>query len=257
MGKYKKFLHVLVLGVLVVASTTGLASAAQSTSASYSVDETFFGSGGELNACSTSYCTKQSAGETAVGNSSSANYQVQAGNNTFRDTSLELIVNATNIDVGQLTSTTTKVASATFSVKSYLASGYSVYTHSPGPKNTNRILSLLSTPSTSATGAEQFGINLVGNSCPANTSPGGLGACSSGLGADPLEVPDSTFAFGHASPGYDIPDSYKYADNDAIAYSNTSSGETDYTISYLYNVSSVTPGGSYVMNQSLVATSTY
>lgn len=231
--------------------------AAQSSSTNYSVDETFFGSGGELNACSSSYCAKQSAGETAVGDSSSASYRIQAGNNTDRDVSLEMVVTGANIDLGQLTTTSTKTATATFSVKSYLANGYSVYTYSPGPKNSSHILQLLGTPTTSSTGTEQFGINLVGNTCPANTSPSGAGACSGGLGADPQEVPDTSFSFGHAAPGYDVADSFKYANNDVIAYANSSSGETDYTISYLFNISALTPGGNYTMRHVLVATSTF
>lgn len=248
------------LAVLMLIGGSSIASAVQSSSAHYGVDETFFGSGGELNACSTSYCAKQSAGETAVGNSGSANYQIQAGNNTARDNSLEMIVNGTNTDVGQLTTTATKTTTATFSVKSYLATGYVVYTSSPGPKNTSHILSLLGSPTGSTTGTEQFGINLVANTCPANTTPSGFdghGGCSGGLGADPQEVPDTSFSFGHAAAGYDTADSFKYTDNSVIAYSDRSSGETDYTISYLFNVSAVTPGGNYSMHQSLVATSSF
>lgn len=257
MRQHKKVLHALVLGILVLFGGAGSVSAIQSSSASYGVDETFFGSGGELNACSSSYCTKQSAGETAVGNSGSASYQIQAGNNTARDNSLEMSVSTTDTNIGQLTTNSTKVTTATFKVKSYLASGYVVYTRSPGPLNTNKILNLLSTPTTSATGTEQFGMNLVANACPANTNPGGPGNCSGGFGSDPVEVPDTSFSFGQAAAGYDTPDSYKYANNDVIAYSNTSSGETDYTISYLFNISSLTPGGSYKFSQSLVATSTF
>jgi len=242
---------------MIAISSTSLVFAAQSSSSSYSIDETFFGSGGELNACSTSYCSKQTAGETTVGNASSANFGIQAGNNTFRDNSLEMIVTGSNISLGQLTTTSTKVATGQFSVKSYLASGYVVYTHSPGPKNSSHILQLLSSPTGSSTGSEQFGINLVANTCPANTSPSGPGACSGGLGSDPVEVPDTSFSFGHAAAGYDTADSYKYVDNSVIAYSNTSSGETDYTISYLFNISAVTPGGTYAMVHDLVATSTF
>jgi hypothetical protein len=257
MRQYKKIIKTGVLSLLIACSIGGVAMAAQSSSANYSVDETFFGSGGELNACSSSYCAKQTAGETAIGNSSSANYQIQAGNNTARDNSLEMIVNGANIDVGQLTTTSTKTASATFSVKSYLANGYVVYTHSPGPKNTSHVLQLLTSPAGSTTGNEQFGINLVANTCPANSAPSGLGACSGGLGADPQEVPDTTFSFGQAAAGYNTADSFKYNDGDVIAYANSSSGETDYTISYLFNISSVTPGGTYTMHHVLVATSTF
>jgi hypothetical protein len=256
MRQYKKGLNAFVLALLMGLASCGVATALQSSSAHYGVDETFFGSGGELNACSASYCSKQSAGETAVGAAGSASYQIQAGNNTFRDNSLEMIVGTTNINLGQLTTTVTKTASAQFSVKSYLSSGYVVYTHSPGPKYSSHILQLL-TGAGSTTGSEQFGINLVANACPANTNPSGAGGCSGGLGADPQEVPDSTFSFGHAATGYDAPDVYKYNDGDEIAYANSSSGETDYTISYLFNISNVTPAGTYVMNHDLVATATF
>ncbi|MGH7240787.1 MAG: hypothetical protein ACREGB_00645 [Candidatus Saccharimonadales bacterium] len=260
MRQYKKGLHVLLLGILVVFAASGTVSAVQSSSAHYGVDETFFGSGGELNACSTSYCSKQTAGETAVGNSSSASYQIQAGNNTDRDNSLEMIVPVANINVGQLTTTSTKVAHALFSVKSYLASGYVVQTHSPGPQNGSHVLQLLSSPTASSTGTEQFGINLVANSCPSNTTPSGFdghGGCSGVLGANPAQVPDNSFSFGHAETGYDTADVYQYHDSGIIARSDSSSGETDYTISYLFNISGVTPGGTYTMAQDLVATSTF
>lgn len=257
MRQHKKVFHILLLGLLIAFGGSGMASALQSSSTNYGVDETFFGSGGELNACSTSYCSKQSAGETTVGNSSSNNFKIQAGNNTNRDNSLEMVVNAATINIGQLTANTTKVATATFSVKSYLASGYAVYTHSAGPKNTNRILQLLSSPSNSATGTEQFGINLVANSCPANTNSSGPGSCSGSLGANPKEVPDTSFSFGVAGTGYDTANNYKYVDGEPIAYSSSSSGQTDYTLSYLFNISQLTPGGSYTMIHVLVATSTF
>jgi hypothetical protein len=257
MSQYKKVFSAIVLGLMIVLAGGSVASALQSSSPNYGIDETFFGSGGELNACSTNYCSKQTAGETTVGAANSANFGIQAGNNTDRDNSLEMIVTGANLNLGQLTTTSTKVAEGHFSVKSYLASGYAVRTVSPGPKNSSHILHLLTTGAGSSTGTEQFGINLVANACPANTSPSGPGACSGGLGADPVEVPDTSFSFGQAATGYDTADTYTYNDGDTIAYSNSSSGETDYTISYLFNISGVTPGGTYTMNHVLVATSTF
>lgn len=55
---------------------------AQSSSTNYKVEESFFGTGGELDASSTNYRAKQAAGETAVGNTASTNFQAQAGFNT-------------------------------------------------------------------------------------------------------------------------------------------------------------------------------
>jgi hypothetical protein len=123
------------------------ALAAQSQSSSYQVNEVFFGTGGELHACSSTFCAKQAAGETAIGNTAGTADQAQAGFNTDRQPYLEMTVTA----------------------------GY--------------------------------------NTC--------------GL--------------------------FKYVKGDTIASSSKSSGETDYTISYIFNISPTTPGGTYSMNHVLVA----
>jgi hypothetical protein len=137
----------------------------------------------------------------------------------------------------------------TFSVKAYLASGYTVVNATPGPQYATHTLANMPTPATSAPGTEQFGINLV-----ANTT-----GCSApnNFGANPVQAPDSTFGFGQVAGGYDTCGQFKYNNGDAIAYSNSSSGETDYTISYLFNISPVTPAGEYHLNHVLVATATF
>lgn len=243
----QKLLSVSLLTLLATFGMGGVALAAvpQSASTNYQVNEVFMGAGGELNACSTNYCSKQSAGETAVGNTSSTSYQAQAGFNTDRTPYLEFVVSNTNLDVGVLTSSTTKRANATFSVKSYLASGYVVKQTSPGPTNGSFTLSGLSTPTASAMGTEQFGINLVANTSPAS------------FGAGPSQVPDSTFGYGQVAAGYNTPNLYKYVTNDTIAYSDRSSGATNFTISYIFNVSNLTAGGTYTLRHVLVATSTF
>lgn len=220
-----------------------------------------FGNGGQL--CdpgvngSAHYCANQTLGETAVGNASSSNFQAQAGGIvTDRDTYVQMIVTGANIDLGQLTTSSTKVASGNFSVKTYLASGYQVVTAANPPTYATHSLAAMS-GGASSTGTEQFGINLVANSCPSNTPTSGAGSCSGGFGAGPVQVPDSTFSFGTVASGYNTPNVYKYNKGDVIAQSSQSSGETDYTISYLFNISPVTPAGTYKMTHVLVATSTF
>ena len=56
---------------------------------------------------------------------------------------------------------------------------------------------------------------------------------------------------------YSLANNYKYVKGDTIAGSASSSSETDYTISYIFNVSPVTPGGTYVFHHVIVATATY
>jgi hypothetical protein len=174
-----------------------------------------------------------------------SSYRIQAGFNTNREESLEFFVNTASINLGTATTATTRTGTATFYVKAYLASGYQVVTASPPPTNASYTLSAPSTPTASAVGTEQFGINLAANTNPAT------------FGANPVQQPDATFSFGSAASGYGVANQYKYVNGDVIAKSYSSSGQTDYTISYIMNISNVTPGGTYTMNQSLVATGTY
>ncbi|HVC36320.1 MAG TPA: hypothetical protein VNE40_02640 [Candidatus Dormibacteraeota bacterium] len=243
---WKKTLQSTILILLISCSMTTVAFAgALSSSTNYQVDEVFFGSGGALNACSTNYCAKQSAGELGVGNIKSPNYQAQAGFNTDRTPFLQFIVNGTSTDLGVLTTSSAATTRATFSVKDYLSSGYTVITASNPPQNDSYTMHALTTPTASSPGTEQFGMNLV-----ANTSP-------TTFGANPSQSPDSSFGFGVAASGYNTANLFKYVKGDVIASSAKSSGETDYTISYIYNVSSLTPGGTYTFNDVLVATAGY
>ncbi len=245
----------LSVAVVAVCGLSGSPAAAQSSASSsnYSVDQIFFGAGGELNACSTSYCSKQAAGETAVGNAASAAFQTQAGFNTNREPYLAFSVTSSPTDLGNLSTLTTATTTSQFAVKTYLASGYVVTLASDPPSNGGASPHFFSTPTTPTSpaapgSAEQFGINLV-----ANTSPASL----TGVSANPVQVPDGTFAFGTVASGYGTTNKYKYVKGDTIASSTKSSGETDYTISYIYNITQITQNGQYTYDGVLVATSTF
>lgn len=219
--------------------------AVQSSSTNFQVNEVFFGSGGELNACSTTYCSKQSAGDLAVGATESGNFRARAGFNTDRYPYIEFTVSNTNVNLGELSPNTTKTVNATFSVRTYLSRGYSVVNASPPPTNNTYTMQTLTVPTASAAGTEQFGINLV-----ANTDP-------TGFGANPEQQPDNTFGFGVVSADYSTPNLYKYSEGDTVALATASTSATVYTVSYIFNVSNVTPGGTYNFNHILVATPTY
>lgn len=240
-----KYLGLLLLIGLLLPATV---SAAQSASSNYQVNEVFFGSGGELNACSTTYCSKQSAGELAVGKACSNGtygYCAETGFNTDRTPYIEFIVSNTTVNLGTLTATSTKTATATFSVKAYLSHGYSVVNASDPPVNDSHTMQALALPTASAAGSEQFGINLVANTSPAT------------FGADPQQSPDATFSFGQVAADYSAANFYKYLKGDIVAFSTSSSSATNYTTSYIFNISNVTPGGAYILRHVLVATATY
>lgn len=235
----------MVAGIMSLYTATALAQ--QSSSANYSVDEVFFGSGGELEACSTTYCSKQAAGELAQGETGSANYNAQAGFNTNREEYLEFIVNGVNTDLGYLGETYTSFTSATFSVKAYLAHGYTVINAGDPPATSDVVphtLNALATPTAATTGVEQFGINLVDNSSP-------------NIGADRVQVPDNTFSFGEPTGDYDNQNQFKYVKGDTIASSNRSSGQTTYTVSYIFNMAPNTVAGTYTFNHNMVVVGTY
>ena len=232
------------LAMLVTLGSVGHAVAQQSTSTNYSVNEVQIGGGSSLHDCSTNYCAKTSVGDTTVGSATSTNYAARFGFNTSNVPMLEVMTSAGTSDMGVLDVATTGTATASIKVRNYLSSGYIIQLTGPAPSQGIHTLTNLATPTSSHQGAEQFGVNLAANTAPA-------------IGASPVQVPNSTFSFGTAASDYSTPDLFKYVNGDIIAQSLSSSGETDYTLSMIINISNVTPGGRYTGTFSAVVVPTY
>jgi len=223
------------------------AGSTQSSSPNYSVSEVQIGGNGSAqNDCSSSYCAQESVGDTVVGGASSADYSAQFGSDTTDEPLLEVIVDGGNQSLGTLQPETTATASFGIKVRSYLSSGYTIYVEGSPPSQGEHTLKALNAdcPCTSQPGTEQFGINLAANSSPS-------------IGEDPVQVPSGTFSFGEVDADYGQSNLFKYNDGDAVAGSTTSTGETDYTLSMILNISSATPGGHYTSNFSAVVVPTY
>jgi hypothetical protein len=208
---------------------------AQYTSPNYKVNETFFGSGGNLDNSSANYRAKTAAGELAVGNISSPNFQANAGFNTTNTILFELNVVGGTFDLGVLDDSQVKAQTTTFTVKDYLSTGYTVQIVGRPPSNSGHELAPMTSAASSSPGTEQFGFNLAAN----NLS--GVGP----FGAAPSQLPDATFGFGSAVAPYNTSNLFKYSETDNVARSTKSTGVTQYTVSFIANVSRVTPGGSY------------
>lgn len=243
----RQYRFVIALALVISLGSVGTAVAAQSSSPSYSVNEVQMGGvGSSLHDCSANYCAKTSVGDTSVGRAGSTNYSAQLGFNTSSEPMLEVIVEGGNQNMGVLDTDTTGTALSTIKVRNYLSNGYVLQITGPPPSQGRHALTALSTPSTSQQGAEQFGINLADNTVP-------------NIGAGPVQVPSGTFSFGTVADGtngthvYNQPNLFMYQDGDIVAQSLTSSGETDYTMSMIINVSNVTPGGQYTGTFSAVA----
>ena len=214
-------------------------------SGNYSLEEVFVGPGGTRESSSGSYSVQGSLGDIGVGESASGLYNFLAGYTTDAEPSLSFAINTSNVDMGVISATTTGTGTASFSVATYNATGYVVQSIGQPPTNNDEIIDPLTSPTASTPGTKQFGINLVANTDPAT------------FGANLAQIPDSTFSFGLLDADYNTTNLYKYVDGDRVAYSAQSTGQTDYTISYMMNVSRITGGGEFSMGHSLVATSTF
>ena len=221
------------------------------TSTSYSTREYYFGTGGDTSLTSGQYSARTGTGALGIGDTSGTSNKAAAGFITPQYEYIEFVVNASTVNLGNQTVSNTKQGTATFYVKAYVAQGYVVKNASAPLSIPSHTMAASSSAVASAIGTEQFGINLAGpNSCA-------LCLPLTSFGAAPVQVPDSSFSFGTAATGYDTPNVYEYVNGDVIAQSLKSSGETDFTISYILNISSRTQAGSYTMNHIMVATATY
>lgn len=241
----------VLISVLLISGSVVLAQ--QSSSTNYKINEVEFGAGGLVNATSANYKAQQNLGSTAGGFVKSASYWAQAGYLTPNAPFLEMVVNTSIINLGTLSPSTTATGTATFHVRAYTDSGYTVVTmNNPPAQEEGKTLSALISPTASAIGTEQFGINLVQNLTTCTTP------APANFGANPALMPNSAYATGQAAGGYNTCGLFKYSKGDVVAESiGNGWGETDYTISYIANISTVTAAGNYTMNQDLVAVATY
>ena len=249
--RHKIHIRNLLLALCLLLSFPAAAVAQTSSSSNYQVQEAQFGSGGAAETCSSGqYCAQSSIGGNAVGSQSSTNYDAQAGVLNENEEFLEFVINTTSVNLGELTPTSTGTGTADFYVRTYLSSGYSVFTSSPSPSiGAGESLDPMNTTAASAQGTEQFGINLMDNTNP-------------DIGTAMSNEPDDTFADGAIGTGYDVVDQFRYVDGEAIVSSPATvgrqgTGKTNYTISYIANVTTLTPAGTYTMNHNLIAVPTY
>lgn len=230
-----------IFGVLLLLCT----SAKAISSTNYTIEEDFVGAGGTVDSSSPGYSSQDSIGATAVGNANGTNYQNESGATTTNDPMLEFSVSTTSVSLGSLMTSLTRTGTASFSVRNYTSYGYAVQIIGNSPSNGTHTLTNIGSAAASSQGTEQFGINLVANTSPAT------------FGANPVQVPSSDFSFGTAATGYSTANTYQYNSGDTVAEATKSSGETDYTVSFIANISSQTPAGEYSGLQTLVCTGTY
>lgn len=211
-------------------------------SPNYRLDESVVGAGGLNESSSTNYQASNATGDISIGHAASATYQVEAGSKTTNDPALSFSFSNSNANFGSFSPSSASVSTATFSISNYTSFGYVVQIVGSPPKNGSSTINAMATTGDSQTGVEQFGLNLV-----ANTVPTSVGS----------NLNNGQFGFGSVASNYGTSNKYRYVSGETIALASKSSGMTTYTITYLVNVTSLTPGGQYASNQTIIITGTY
>lgn len=221
------------VAVLLAISSAPAVLAQSSSSSNYQVVQSEFGSGSTEETCSGNYCSMTSIGNPAAGESTGTANTAKFGSITDSEPMLEVIVDPGESDLGTLTTETTASKTMVVRVRNYLSSGYVLQITGDPPKYGDHTLATPSTPTASDPGTEQFALNVADNTTP-------------DVGAAPVQVPSGEFSFGVVDDDYKTPDLYMYSSGDVIARSASSSGQTDYTISMIINISNATPAGRYM-----------
>ncbi len=240
MRKLLKGICVLLVSAVSSVIFVGFASALSSTN--YRFSEPTLGGIGTDETASVSYKASSTGGILGFQNSAATGFQVNAGGTTTSDPTLAFGVGSTSLNFGTFSAGTTQVTTSTFEVSNYTSHGYIVQIIGSPPSNGTATLTAMSTTGPSQAGTKQFGINLV-----ANTSPTSAGA-----------NPDhGQFGFGDPTANYNTSNNYRYVSGETIAAGPKSSGYTIYTVTYIANVDSLTLGGQYSGNQTIICTATF
>ncbi len=154
---------------------------------------------------------------------------------------LTFAISANSVSLGTLSTSSTGSGSHTISAATNAGGGFLVsYTGSTLTSGLNTI-DALATPTTSSQGTAQFGINLKDNATP-------------NIGSNP------TTNAGACSPAsdYNTADSFTYVAGATTALTNESApADCVFTTSYIANIATTTPAGSYSTAITYVASGTF
>ena len=273
MGRWRRQLVFVLVTALVVTGVARASSDPTMSSTNYSATETELGAIGQFNQSSSNYSLKPGTddggatlGEAAIGNSSSTNYQSNAGFNTTAAPGLMLDITSASVALGQLSTAAAATGTASFYVRDYTSYGYSVYMFGSAPTYGGHALTALTSDTAWSSNTEEFGVNTVSNSSvsgSANPVCGPTGTAASFCYSSQAAGNGSTGTYGSSRP-YTITNEFRFpfpaTTSEVIANAPQSSGETDYTMSFMAGMSTatpVTPAGSYQGSITLIATGTY
>ena len=209
---------------------------AEMSSSSYSISADAISIGGGRQV-SEEYIEQNMLGEVGTGGLRSSSYIMDAGFLAMigNESVLTFEITKNTANLGTLVDNLVKADTATFRAATTAKSGYAISVYGNSLASTSHTITPLASPSGSSTGNEQFGFNLRQNNNPT-------------IGNDP------SGGNGQAATGYSTADAYKFASGDTIAESANQSAYTNYTASFIGNISVVSDAGDYSTNLTIVLT---
>lgn len=154
---------------------------------------------------------------------------------------LTLAISSASVALGTLSSGAASTGSHTISVSSNATAGFAVTYNGPTLTSGANTIAAYATPTASSPGTAGFGINLKSNSSPSVGANPTTNAGTCGIAADYNTANSFTWIAGTTTPVTSV----------------TAPADCVYTVSYVANISTVTPAGAYTSATTYVAAGTF
>lgn len=128
-----------------------------------------------------------------------------------------------NVDLGDLFPETTAATTSQMAAATNATNGFVITANGPTIEAGTHVIPALATPTVSAEGNNQFGINLVANNDP-STGPFGSNVANNSV------TPNA-----YVLPNYDSPNKFMYQSGDTVAEATGVNLGTIFTVSYIIN----------------------
>ncbi len=229
-----KNIFIVLLIIACMGAAFGVHADMNSSNYLISADAISIGGGRQI---SNEYVEQNMLGEVGTGALRSSSYIMDAGFLAMigNESVLTFEITKDSADLGTLVNNLVKADTATFRAATTAKSGYAISVYGNSLSSTSHTITPLSSPTGPSTGNEQFGFNLRQNNNPT-------------IGNDP------SGGNGQAATGYGTTDAYKFVSGDTIAESANQSTYTNYTASFIGNISGISDAGDYSANLTVVMT---
>jgi len=141
--------------------------------------------------------------------------------------------------------TSTATATSQMAASTNAGSGYSITVNGPTLTSGANTINAMAATNTSVLGVSQFGMNLKDNATP-------------DTGIEVAPVFNGTNYNGQAATDYDTADTFKFADGNSVANSNSTGTDSQiFTATYIVNVPGSQPAGTYTTTLTYICTATF